>query len=105
MTASRDRYRDPAAATVRLLKLLILVPHALAEDVHIPTAAASIPCDINTVHQAAHRLREMGLDIQTIPGPPWNQWTGGAHYYRLDPQYHDYARVLLEMITGDLKIT
>lgn len=97
-TQSRGRALD--GATVRLLRLLFYLG-AHGHDVEIYTAAASINCDVNTVHQAAHRLREMGLTIETLPGPPWNQHTGGADRYRLDPDSLEMAEFMLEVITGD----
>jgi len=95
MTDSHGRQRAPLGVTTRLLKLLILLPNHKAD---IFTAAVAFGCDVNTIHQAAHRLRDRGLLIETIPPAPWNRWTGGATHYHLHEHSIEHAQMLLEEI-------
>jgi len=95
MTDSHGRQRAPLGVTTRLLKLLILLPTHSAE---ILTAAVAFDCDVNTIHQAAHRLRDHGLPLQTLPPGPWGRWTGGASHYHLPTDSVEHAQMLLEDI-------
>jgi len=91
------RQRALDACTAKLLKLL-----GFLEAVEIETAAAAWHVSVNTVHQAACRLRKAGLPVRTRPGPPYNQHTGGADYYFITEDWLDYAATLREIWSGDL---
>lgn len=91
------RQRALHACTAKLLKLLTFLDY-----VEIQTAAAAWQVSVNTVHQAACRLRKAGLPVQTRPGPPYNQHTGGADFYFISDDWLDYAQMLREIWSGDL---
>lgn len=92
---SHDRQRAVTGATAYLLKLLIFLPNHSAE---ILTAAVAFGCDVNTIHQAAHRLRDKDIPLETLPPAPWGRWTGGATHYRLPEDSIEHAEMLLEAI-------
>ena len=94
MTDNRDRNRAPLGATMRLLRLLLLLPNHRAE---IHTAAAAFECDTNSIHQAALRLRREGVALRTLPPGPWNQWTGPATHYQIPEKGVQYAQALHEL--------
>lgn len=81
-TLSLTRIRPRADTSTINALLAILTQHT---RIHIPTAALAFGVTINALHQAAHRLREDSFSIETLPGPPWNQWTGPAQFYKLTP--------------------
>lgn len=93
----RDRGRSLDACTAKLLKLLTFL-----DAVEIHTAAAAWKVSINTVHQAACRLRKAGLPVQTKPTGPFNQWTGGADYYFITADWIDYAETLRDIWSREL---
>ena len=93
----RDRTRDLDACTGYLLKLLCML-----DRVEIHTAAAAWKVNVNTVHQAACRLRKAGLPVQTKPPGPFNQWTGGADYYFITEDWLAYAHTLREIWSDNL---